>query len=211
MVTTVTELPQYVQTLYDTVGYKPTPAQEQVVSSRKRYIVVAGGEQAGKSVVAAKYLLARFAETEDPGLYWLVAADYERTRAEFEYLVEDFGQLGVLKEATKRVDPGRIILFDGTRIETKSGKDPRTLAMRAPNGILGCEASQLDLETYHRLRSRLAPRRGWLFMSGTMEGSLGWYPQLVQAWSHGLEDEISYSLPSYSNHHLYPQVSIRHP
>ena len=204
MVTTVTELPQYVQTLYETVGYKPTPAQEEVVSSRKRYIVVAGGEQAGKSVVAAKYLLARFAETEDPGLYWLVAADYERTRAEFEYLVEDFGKLGVLKEATKRVDPGRIILFDGTRIETKSGKDPRTLAMRAPNGILGCEASQLDLETYHRLRSRLAPRRGWLFMSGTMEGSLGWYPQLVQAWSHGLEDEVSYSLPSYSNFHLYP-------
>ena len=71
MVTTVTELPQYVQTLYETVGYKPTPAQEQVVSSRKRYIVVAGGEQAGKSVVAAKYLLARFAETEDAGLYWL--------------------------------------------------------------------------------------------------------------------------------------------
>ena len=76
--------------------------------------------------------------------------------------------------------------------------------MRAPNGILGCEASQLDLETYHMMRSRLAPRRGWLFMSGTMEGSLGWYPQLVQAWSHGLEDEVSYSLPSYSNFHLYP-------
>ena len=96
------------------------------------------------------------------------------------------------------------MLADGTRIETKSAKDPRTLAMRAPNGIIGCEASQLDLETFHRLRGRCAPKRGWLFLGGTFEGSLGWYPQLFQSWQHGLNDEQSFSLPSYSNEHLYP-------
>ena len=166
---------------------------------------MAGGEQAGKSMVASKYLVSRFLEYEDPGLYWLVAADYERTRAEFDYLVEDFAALGVLSEVSKRVDPGRIILADGTRIETKSAKDPRTLAMRAPNGILGCEASQLDLGSYHRLRSRVAPKRGWLFLSGTFEGSLGWYPQLFSSWQAGKDDEQSFSLPSYSNSYLYPE------
>ena len=136
--------------VYETVDFSPTLLQKPILSSRKRFILVAGGEQAGKSMVASKYLLSRFLDNDQPGLYWLVAADYERTRAEFEYLVQDFATLGLLDTASKRVDPGRIVLADGTRIETKSAKDPRTLAMRAPDGIIGCEASQLDLETFHR-------------------------------------------------------------
>ena len=194
-----------VDVLYDKVDFVPTELQSPILNSRKRFILVAGGEQAGKSMVASKYLLGRFLETDGAGLFWLVAADYERTRAEFEYLVEDFGNLGLLKEASKRVDPGRIILADDTRIETKSAKDPRTRAMRAPNGIVGCEASQLDLETFNRLRGRCAPKRGWMFLSGTFEGSLGWYPQMFQSWQHSSnKDEQSFSLPSYSNQYLYP-------
>ena len=191
--------------LFERLDFSPTEAQTPILECRKRFILVAGGEQAGKSMVASKYLVSRFLETEEAGLYWLVAADYERTRAEFDYLVQDFATLGILAEVSKRVDPGRIILADGTRIETKSAKDPRTLAMKAPNGIIGCEASQLDLESFHRLRGRVAPKRGWLFLGGTFEGSLGWYPQLYATWSQGVhEDEKSFSLPSYSNQHLYP-------
>ena len=191
--------------IFSRLEFMPTPIQADILRSKKRFILVAGGEQAGKSMVASKYLISRFLENEGRGLYWLVAADYERTRAEFDYLVEDFATLGVLSEVSKRVDPGRILLADGTKIETKSAKDPRTLAMRAPDGIIGCEASQLDLNSYHRLRSRVAPRRGWLFLSGTFEGSLGWYPQLFASWQAGGEDEKAFSLPSYSNTHLYPQ------
>jgi hypothetical protein len=191
--------------LYDKVGFEPTAEQRRILDSPYRFTLVAGGEQAGKSLMASKYLLSRFAETEGKGLFWLVAADYERTRAEFEYLVDDFAKLGLLKEASKRVDPGHLVLADGTRIETKSAKDPRTLAMRAPDGILGCEASQLDLETFYRLRGRCAPKRGWLFLSGTFEGSLGWYPQMFTAWANGADkDARAYSLPSYTNVHLYP-------
>ena len=201
MTTANTDITEY---LFSKLDFTPTDKQKPILDSRKRFILVAGGEQAGKSLVASKYLVSRFLENEEAGLYWLVAADYERTRAEFDYLVQDFATLGILGEVTKRVDPGRIVLADGTRIETKSAKDPRTLAMRAPNGIIGCEASQLDLETFHRLRGRCAPKRGWLFLGGTFEGSLGWYPQLFQSWQHGLNDEQSFSLPSYSNEHLYP-------
>ena len=196
--------PDVTDYIFSKLDFNPTEKQEPILNCRKRFILVAGGEQAGKSMVASKYLVSRFLETDEAGLYWLVAADYERTRAEFEYLTQDFAALGVLAEVTKRVDPGRIVLADGTRIETKSAKDPRTLAMRAPNGIIGCEASQLDLETFHRLRGRCAPKRGWMFLGGTFEGSLGWYPQLFQQWQHGGDDEQSFSLPSYSNQYLYP-------
>ena len=202
MTTTTPKLRDY---LYDKVGFTPTDEQVAILESPYRFNLVAGGEQAGKSMVASKYLLGRFMETEEPGLYWLVAADYERTRAEFEYLVQDFATLGILKQASKRVDPGYIVLADGTRIETKSAKDPRTLAMRAPHGILGCEASQLDMETFFRLRGRCAPKRGWMFLSGTFEGSLGWYPQMFTAWAAGADPEArAYSLPSWTNKYLYP-------
>ena len=202
MTTTTPKLRDY---LYDKVGFTPTDEQVAILESPYRFNLVAGGEQAGKSMVASKYLLGRFMETEEPGLYWLVAADYERTRAEFEYLVQDFATLGILKQASKRVDPGYIVLADGTRIETNSAKDPRTLAMRAPHGILGCEASQLDMETFFRLRGRCAPKRGWMFLAGTFEGSLGWYPQMYTAWAAGADPEAkAYSLPSWTNKYLYP-------
>ena len=190
--------------VYDLVDFHPTELQSKILNTSKRFILVAGGEQAGKSMVASKFLLQRFMRDDSPGLYWLVAADYERTRAEFEYLSADFSRMGILSEVSKRVDPGKIVLADGTRIETKSAKDPRTLAMRAPNGIVGCEAAQLDLETFYRLRGRCAPKRGWLFLGGTFESSLGWYPQTYTAWESGVGEEQSYSLPSYSNYHLYP-------
>ena len=199
---TTNELETY---LYKKVGFDPTEEQKVILDSDKRFILVAGGEQAGKSMIASKFLLKKAFETEGAGLYWLVAADYERTRAEFEYLVSDFAQLGILKKTSKRVDPGRIELADGTVIETKSAKDPRTLAMKAPNGIIGCEASQLDLESFYRLRGRCAPRKAWLFLAGTFESSLGWYPQMFQSWKYGVNDEQSYSLPSWTNKHLYPK------
>ena len=203
--TTATKGPDLRDYLFSKVGFTPTKEQEAILESPYRFTLVAGGEQAGKSLIASKFLLSRFAETSQKGLYWLVAADYERTRAEFEYLLQDFSALGVLKEASKRVDPGHLTLADGTRIETKSAKDPRTLAMRAPDGILGCEASQLDIETFFRLRGRCAPKRAWMFLAGTFEGSLGWYPQMFTAWASGADPEArAYSLPSYTNFHLYP-------
>ena len=203
--TTTAKGPDIRDYLFAKVGFTPTNEQRVILNSPYRFNLVAGGEQAGKSLIASKYLLGRFAETDQRGLYWLVAADYERTRAEFEYLLADFSALGILKEASKRVDPGHLTLADGTRIETKSAKDPRTLAMRAPNGIIGCEASQLDMETFFRLRGRCAPKRGWMFLAGTFEGSLGWYPQMFTAWASGADkDARAYSLPSYTNKYLYP-------
>ena len=191
--------------MFSKLGWAPTMKQAPILACGKRQIVVSGGEQSGKSMVASKYMLQRLPDAEEKALYWLVAADYERTKAEFDYLVEDLGKLGLLIKATKRVDPG-VIEFggDGSKIETKSASDPRTLAMRAPNGIVICEASQVDLTTYMKCRARIAPKRGWLFMSGTMEGSLGWFPSLVSEWRSGMGDKQSFMLPTPSNIHLYP-------
>ena len=159
--TKIKDIKKYV---FGKININPTREQQDIVNSPYRFNLVAGGEQAGKSMIASKYLLYQYflhdKKLYGPALYWLVAADYERTRAEFEYLRDNFTELGLLSECSKRVDPGHILMKDGTRIETKSAKDHRTLAMKAPNGILGCEASQLDLDTFHRLMGRCAPKKG---------------------------------------------------
>ncbi len=186
---------------------------------------MAGGEQAGKSVVASLFLIRKYFELmavrsgegsvgmatpddktrrQSPPLYWLVGATYGETQREFRYLEEWFGALNLLEESTKGVDPGRIVLTDGTRIETKSGVDHRTLSKEAPDGIIGCEASQLDSTVFSRMRGRVTARNGWLFLAGTFESSVGWYPQLFKTWRQGGPDRRSFSLPSWTNRTLYP-------
>ena len=203
------------QVLFERVGFVPTPKQKVVLDAAyyggTRFFVVAGGEQGGKSVTASKFLLQEFPDLPSPFLCWLVASDYEGTRAEFEYIKDDFETLGLVAPngVTKRLDPGSIVLADGSRIETKSAKDPRTLRMRAPHIIIACEASTLDFQTYERMRGRVGSKKGKLFMSGTFEvGSVGWYPQLWTAWQTGFGDRQSFSLPSPENPHAWDADEI---
>lgn len=156
----------------------------------------------GKSYSSANDLFARLPEGK---LYWLVAADYERTRAEFNYIIEAHEKAKIKYRATKSIDPGEIENEMGIRIATKSAKDPRKLAMEAPDGILGCEASQLDYETLLRMRGRVAEKRGWMLLSGTFEGSLGWYVDLFELGKTENDLDLkSFSLPTWSNKAIYP-------
>ena len=56
-----------------------------------------------------------------------------------------------------------------------------------------------------RLRGRIAERRGWLWLSGTFEGSRGWYAEKFRAWQGaGRPDARAFSIPSWENRALYP-------
>ena len=65
MTTTSPDVTEY---LFSKLGFEPTEKQKPILDCRKRFVLVAGGEQAGKSMVASKYLVSRFRETEGPGL-----------------------------------------------------------------------------------------------------------------------------------------------
>jgi len=195
--------PEQRQLIFDALGYKPYPIQESIHNHPARIKLVAGGDRFGKSTVSANEFLSRFYEGR---LYWLVAADYDRTRAEFDYICEGLDKLGWDYSATKRVDPGEIIIAGGFRVVTKSAKDPRKLAMEAPDGILACEASQLSFEDYLRLLGRLMEKNGWMVMSGSFESSLGWYPEYYTRWSFSdnPNEYKSFSAPTWLNTVRYP-------
>ncbi len=188
--------------IFSQIGYVPSEEQWLIHLDEHRIRLVAGGERGGKSKSAAMDLMPRMFTAE---LLWLVAQDYNRTTAEYNYIIEALEALKIKFTATKNVDPGEIITEMGTRIVTKSASDPRKLAMEAPDGILACEGSQLDYETYLRLCGRLAEKRGWLLLSGTFESSLGWYVDLFQLGLTPNDQELkSFSLPTWSNRVIFP-------
>jgi hypothetical protein len=207
-----------------TVGWTPTESQCLLFNNMTRFTLLAGGERWGKSDCAAhyggvkvmEYIATEVAAGRDPGgdEMWLVAADYARTKAEFDYMADFFGKLGMLKFATTAVDPGRIEITTTVKggqpfyIRTKTANDYRTLAMTAPIGIIVCEASQIDFEAYLRLQGRVAEKRGWLFLEGTFESSLGWYASLWKEWQPehiwSTEDSRSWSMASQLNTVVYP-------
>lgn len=203
MTTTTAYLDEQIK-LLDIIGVHPHDEQWPILRCQKRDILIAGGSRGGKSVITASKGYLNILE-EEPDLYWLVAEDYDRTRAEFDYLTEYFAKLGVLASVSKVINPGKIELADGTIIETKSAKDPRTLVMKAPKGIMVCEASQVSIDTFNRCHERLMEKRGWLILSGTFEpGSMGWYPQMYRSWLAGYDDAQSFSLPTTSNVTVFP-------
>ena len=203
--------------LFDRMGFTPSEEQLKILNDPCRYKLVAGGVRAGKSRLASIYLVNKILEsladgTANPGdTYWLVAADYERTRAEFSYISQDLAKLSLLGDVTKPINPGTITvsgLEPPILIKTKSASDYKTLAMESPKGIVACEASQIDLESFWRLQERLVESRGWLLLEGTFESSLGWYPERFTAWQspaiQKTEDSKSCSLPTWSNLALFP-------
>lgn len=191
--------------IWERLGYSPTPEQMAMHMDEHRLRLVAGGAQAGKSYSAAMEMAGRFQGDGGDGLFWLVGEEYADTKREFQYLVDAFTRLGLSVFSSKNVNPGEIVISGDIRFETKSANDERKLGAVAPRGILGCEAAQFSVTTYHRLRERIAPKRGWLLLSGTFEGSMGWYPELWTKWQvENPEGGRSFSIPTWSNKVLYP-------
>ncbi len=136
-----------------------------------------------------------------------MAPTYELALPEFNYLLEDLNKLGIVRNAWTPMHGQRAIVTAlNQRIVTRSADDVMRLAAEAPGWVLACEAAQLPYEAFLRLCGRVAQKRGWLWMSGTFEGSVGWYPEKFTAWQSEKNEDggRSYSMPSWSNTYIYP-------
>lgn len=171
-------------------------------------MLVAGGERGGKSFVSGLFGATRTPYGER---FWIVAATYELARPEFGYWVDFLTELGAIRGgrdvSVPKIGKAVALTKTGQIIETKTADDVKKLAAVAPDGIVIAEAAQCEYETYLKCVGRVAEKRGWVLMSGTFEGSLGWYAEKFTEWQNpnNLEGGKSYSLPSWSNRHIYPE------
>ena len=141
-------------------------------------------------------------------LFWLVADEYRTTEPEFDYAIDFLRGLDAFdpkKLSTPREGPRRVITRDGVLIETRSAEDFRKIAEKAPDGIIGCEVGRWPWEVFLRVSGRLAQKRGWAWLSGSFERSLGWQAEKFLQWSGPNREEAqSWGLPSWSNPYVYP-------
>ena len=170
---------------------------------------------AGKSYIPTHNSLATAREIisrapVEGRLYWLCGIDYSIPRKEFEYLLEDAKELKLLDPKslslpTDKHKEASLRLLSGATIVTKSFKDiVRAMTKESPDGIAVCEAAQTEWTDIERCLSRLAASQGWLVLSGTHEGSVGWYAQKYKEWQvPNREGARSFSMPSWSNIHIY--------
>jgi hypothetical protein len=199
--------------------------QEDFLADDHLTVMGTGGEQAGKSnsvsMKAFGVILAFLGQYAGSGraageVAWLVADNYELTAQEFGNLRDWLRTTPFKVRASKRVDPGEItVRVPGGDfiVKTRSSDSTQSLRAESPVVVMVCEAALVSPDAYERLRSRVGrarsmfPGYGAILLSGTLEGSLGWYPTLLTKWKspavQEAENVASFSMPSFSNIFAY--------
>ena len=189
--------------MFAAIEFEPYPEQWEAIRCTKKQTFITGGERAGKSTVGAMFLFGR---SQLGTLFWIVAKDYSGARDEYEKVLVAAQKIEAVERFSYPAkDQCWMVLKGGIRIETKSLRDSKkSIASKAPDGILICETAQIDHNDYLRIFARVTEKDGWVCGTGTLEGSLGWYPDIIQYLSTGIDNGQSFSLPSWANPHIYP-------
>jgi len=204
---------RWIRLVWAALGYEPNNAQADILRpwlDGLRFLLICGGERAGKSFTSVAAALARMGPSEDgeERTYWVVGPDYGQARAEFTYIHRALNKLGLVAGASMpeaKTVPWVLHTTYGATIETKTSSDVTKLASFSVHGVLMVEAAQQTQETWFKLRGRVSETRGWVILSGTLENSLPWYPSMLRKWKGKNGDGgMSFSLPTWSNTAIYP-------
>ena len=200
---------------YQRIGFVPNEAQWPPLLYDNRVIFVTGGERGGKSTTAAHYYIPRWPLYD---LVWICGKDYETCRPEFGYIAGAMLELHKqgIHVLENRLQPEKSISFPerdqcsirlvgGRRVVTKSLRDVLKIGSEAPGLVLLCEAAQVDYEAYLRLQARMLEKRGTIYATGTLEGSLGYYAEAIVRYQYGREDGKAFSIPSWANTVIFPK------
>ncbi len=204
---------KWIRLVWAALGYVPNVAQAEILRpwlDGLRFLLICGGERAGKSFTSVAGALARMGPTEDgeERTYWVVGPDYSQARAEFMYIHSALNKLGLVASCSMpeaKTVPWVLHTTYGASIETKTSSDVTKLASFSVHGVLMVEAAQQTQETWFKLRGRVSETRGWVILSGTLENSLPWYPSMLRKWKgQNADGGKSFSLPTWSNTAIYP-------
>lgn len=190
------------QLVFERLRYVPNPTQLLIHQDEHKTKLVAGGERAGKSFTTG---MEGFSYTPFSRKGWIVGPDYWQCRPEFQYIRDAAARLDAIEQLSEPQD-GKLYLRlrGGTEIWTRTGEDEQKLASEAIDFALMVEAAQQPHKNFVKLHNRLLEARkrgaGWMYVSGTFEGSLGWYPELYTDFQgENVWGARSFSLPTWSN------------
>lgn len=191
--------------IWDTLGIYPRALQLPVMTCDSRFIAVAGGEGGGKSQCAA---LRAMEYLDISKLIWICGHEFIDCRKEFEYMADWAIELGLAnKKDVSFPEEGQCHFhtLTGCHVYTVATKDITKIGRESPDLIIMCECARQSLAAYQRCRGRITREHGDMFLSGTYEGSLGWWPELIEKWrGFNVEDGKSFVVPTWANTAKYP-------
>jgi hypothetical protein len=195
----------------------PLPVQRydewmEVMYAEEPVVLPIAGEGSGKSLHAGLWLSAGQLYDSRHGnyLYWVVGADFEDARKDFDYYVmvqEQLDNVETLSHPASRDQQCYLRTKTGHETYTISSYDVTKIARDEPMRIVGAEVSRWYQETFERCEGRLIRNypHSRAFMSGSPESSLGWLPDIAK-YSEGPNERgvRSFKIPSWCNLAKYP-------
>ncbi len=177
-------------------------------------ILPIAGEGSGKSLHAGVFLSAHVIYDlrlmGSNQLYWVVGADFEDARKDFEYFAnfqEQLDNVGSLSMPSHRDQQCTLVTKTGQTVVTISSYDVTKIAREEPLGIVIAEVSRCMQETFERCEGRLIRNfpHSWMYASGSPESSYGWLPDLARFAEGPNEREVrTFYIPSWCNLAKYP-------
>lgn len=218
---------------WNACGIEFHPEQWEIVRHADRFPVIGGGERGGKSfttsaillphVVLLPYIKPEKYQDEsgrikfDPAVdaprnpdFLLYGPTYAEPRQEFQLLENWLRKLGKLPDGRRHISkpqdgPWKMVTTDGVVIATWSMEDPSSIRSVDLEGAACCEAGKMPFSGVERVWGRVSSNAGFIIYSGTMENSQQWYQDWMLMGQRANQYKIvSYSLPAYTNRHVFP-------
>ncbi len=191
------------------VGYTPQPAQMLAHETPASFILISGGEGSGKSITTAAEILARY-PTWRRVLF--VVYKYESAVNESDYLYEFLNSIGAVASYSKpKAGKIELITRDCALVESVSTAEQGERAVsgtgRGYDIIAMLEAGKQSYSVFLACLLRISRTGGLLMLSGTIERSEAWYPDLItrlQGDAAKALDAQVVIIPTWENRVLYP-------
>lgn len=190
------------------VEYRPNTNQLPIHLDGHAIRLVSGGEGSGKSFLTAGEWIGYYPLMP---LTYIVGPKYQSCYPEFDYISEHLVRMGrTSKKMISRPTQGAAMLItvDGNVVQTISSEDGTkaiTGTGKSPDCILMVEAGKQSYDIFLACLRRVSRSRGMLFLSGTIEQSEPWYPDMVERWLvENPEGGAAFILPTWTNLALYP-------
>lgn len=196
---------------FETMGYTPNETQMPVHLSTALVLFVNGGEGSGKSYVTSAEVASRYGNWKR---VLFAAYKAESASNEADYLYEFLNEIGAVKAYSKpKTGNIEIKCRNGAIIEsvTTHAEGERAISGTGKSYDIICilEAGKHKYSVFLSCLLRISRTGGLLILSGTVEQSEIWYPDLIRKLQ---EDEQRRKdmqaqvviLPTWGNKKLYP-------
>lgn len=199
------------QVVFDSVGYEPLPMQAPAHESDAQVIILTGGEGSGKSITTSAEIMARY-----PTWRRVLFAAYKAESAgnESDYLYGFLNKIGAVKQYRKPKSGAiELITRDGAVVESVStyAEGERAVSGTGKNYdvIAMLEAGKQKYSVFLACLLRISRTGGLLILSGTIERSEPWFPDLLRKLKDDEKRRAEMNaqivvMPTWENRLMYP-------